>query len=143
AVVRAKGERYRATYKGSGNPKFGMNRSLVLADSETEALAIARRAYRRWWASFMALWHKHGTAPTNVNYPPEVDGQIADGRAVIGTPDKVRDLLRAQLAESGANYMVCRFAFGDLTLAESLRSLELFQHHVMPALRESVAVAAE
>jgi alkanesulfonate monooxygenase SsuD/methylene tetrahydromethanopterin reductase-like flavin-dependent oxidoreductase (luciferase family) len=143
AAVRAKIERYRATYKGTGTPKFGMNRYMVLADSEAEALAIARRAYRRWWASFMMLWHKHNTAPTNVSYPPEIDGQIADGRAVVGTPDKVRDILRAQLAESGANYMVCRFAFGDLTLAESLRSLELFQRHVMPTLRESVPVAAE
>ena len=30
-----------------------------------------------------------------------------------------------------------------MTLPESLRSLDLFQRHVMPALRESVAVAAE
>jgi alkanesulfonate monooxygenase SsuD/methylene tetrahydromethanopterin reductase-like flavin-dependent oxidoreductase (luciferase family) len=91
----------------------------------------------------MKLWLKHGIAPTYVNYPPEIDGQIADGRAIATTPAKALELLRAQLAESGANYMVCRFAFGDLSLAESLRSLELFQRHVMPGLRESVAVAAE
>jgi alkanesulfonate monooxygenase SsuD/methylene tetrahydromethanopterin reductase-like flavin-dependent oxidoreductase (luciferase family) len=78
-----------------------------------------------------------------VSYPPELDGQIEDTRAVVGTPDKVIDILRAQLAESGANYLVVRFAYGDLTLAESLRSLDLFQRHVMPALRESVKVAAE
>ena len=59
------------------------------------------------------------------------------------TPAKVLELLRGQLAESNANYLVCRFAFGDLSLAESLRSLELFQRHVMPALRESVPAAAE
>ena len=47
------------------------------------------------------------------------------------------------MAESGANYLVCRFAFGDLSLSESTRSLELFQRHVMPGLRESVPVAAE
>ena len=52
-------------------------------------------------------------------------------------------MLRGQIAESGANYLVCRFAFGDLSLSESMRSLELFQRHVMPALRESVPVAAE
>ena len=143
AAVRAKIERYRATYKGSGTPKFGMNRYMVLADSESEALDVARRAYRRWWTSFMMLWHKHGIPPTNVSYPPEIDGQIADGRAIATTPAKALGILRGQLAESGANYMVCRFAFGDLSLAESLRSLDLFQRHVMPALRESVAVAAE
>jgi alkanesulfonate monooxygenase SsuD/methylene tetrahydromethanopterin reductase-like flavin-dependent oxidoreductase (luciferase family) len=145
-LVKAKVARYGAAYQASPGveaPKFGMNRYMVLADSDDKALEIGRRAYRRWWSSFMSLWHKHGIAPTNVNYPPEIDGQIADGRAIVGTPAKALELLRAQLAESGANYLVCRFAFGDLSLAESLRSLELFQRHVMPGLRESVAVAAE
>ena len=96
-----------------------MNRYMVLAETEDEALQIARRAYRRWWSSFMSLWQKHNTAPTNVNYPPEIDGQIADGRAIATTPAKALDLLRGQLAESGANYLVCRFAFGDLSLSES------------------------
>jgi alkanesulfonate monooxygenase SsuD/methylene tetrahydromethanopterin reductase-like flavin-dependent oxidoreductase (luciferase family) len=146
AVVKAKVARYRAAHKpaaDAASPKFGMNRYMVLADSEDEALQIARRAYRRWWSSFMSLWHKHSTAPTNVNYPPEIDGQIADGRAIATTPAKALKLLREQLAESGANYLVSRFAFGDLSLSESTRSLELFQRQVMPALRESVPVAAE
>ena len=145
-AVRTFTDRYRATYQpapGVPAPKLGMNRFLMLGETEEEALAIGRRAYRRWWASFMALWHKHGRPPVGVSYPPEIDGQIEDGRAVVGTPDRVVDILRAQLAESGANYLVVRFAYGDLTLAELLRSLDLFQRHVMPALRESVAVAAE
>lgn len=146
ALVKTKVARYSAAYQakpGADAPKFGMNRYMVLAETEEKALEIGRRAYRRWWTSFMALWQKHNTAPTNVNYPPEIDGQIADGRAIVGTPAKALELLRGQMAESGANYLVCRFAFGDLSLSESLRSLELFQRHVMPGLRESVAVAAE
>jgi hypothetical protein len=39
------------------------------------------------------------------------------------------------MTESGANYLVGQFAFGDLSLAETLRSLELFTQRVMPALR--------
>jgi len=146
AVVKAKVARYIGTHKsapGMAAPKFGMNRYMVLAETEDAALQIARRSYRRWWSSFMSLWQKHNTAPTNVSYPPEIDGQIADGRAIATTPAKALELLRGQLAESGANYLVCRFAFGDLSLSESTRSLELFQRHVMPGLRESVAVAAE
>jgi len=146
AMVKAKVARYSSAYKataGQPAPKFGMNRYMVLAETEDEALMVARRAYRRWWSSFMALWHKHNIPPTNVNYPPEIDGQIADGRAIATTPAKALEILRSQLAVSGANYLVCRFAFGDLSLSESVRSLELFQRHVMPALRESVAVAAE
>jgi alkanesulfonate monooxygenase SsuD/methylene tetrahydromethanopterin reductase-like flavin-dependent oxidoreductase (luciferase family) len=145
-LVKAKIERFNGPYQGKPGaepPKFGMVRYMVLADSEDKALEIGRRAYRRWWSNFMMLWLKHGIPPTNVSYPPEIDGQMADGRAIVGTPAKALELLRAQLAESGANYLVCRFAFGDLTLSESLRTLELFQRHVMPGLRESVAVAAE
>ena len=146
AMVKAKIARYTSahhTAPGRPAPKFGMNRYMVLAETEEKALEIGRRAYRRWWQSFMALWLKHNTAPNNVNYPPEIDGQIADGRAIATTPAKALELLRGQLSESGANYLVCRFAFGDLSLSESTRSLELFQRHVMPGLRESVAVAAE
>jgi len=116
---------------------------MVIADTDAGALEIARRAYRVWYASFMALWWKHNQKPPNVNYPPEVDGQIADNRAIVGTPAKAIELLRREIVESGSNYLVCRFAYGDMTLAESLRSLDLFQRHVMPALRESVPMAAE
>jgi alkanesulfonate monooxygenase SsuD/methylene tetrahydromethanopterin reductase-like flavin-dependent oxidoreductase (luciferase family) len=145
-AIRAFTDRYRAAHRPDPNlpaPKLGMNRFLMLGETEEEALTIGRRAYRRWWSNFMALWHKHNRPPVGVSYPPELDGQLEDGRAVAGTPDKVIDVLRRQLTESGANYLVVRFAYGDLTLAESLRSLDLFQRHVMPALRESVAVAAE
>ncbi len=40
------------------------------------------------------------------------------------------------LALTGVNYLVSRFAFGDLTHSESLRSARLFATEVMPALRE-------
>ena len=39
------------------------------------------------------------------------------------------------MAEAGADYFVGQFAFGDLTLAETMHSIELFADEVMPALR--------
>ncbi len=146
-LFRTLADRYRAASPGAlpdgSAPKLGLNRFMCLADTEAEALAIAQRAYRRWWTSFMTLWNKHGIQPNNVAYPAEIEGQIADNRAIVGTPDKAIELLRREIEESGTNYLVCRFAYGDMTLPESLHSLELFQRHVMPALRESAAVAAE
>jgi alkanesulfonate monooxygenase SsuD/methylene tetrahydromethanopterin reductase-like flavin-dependent oxidoreductase (luciferase family) len=106
----------------------------VIAEDEAVALDTARRAYRKWYANFMSLWWRHGRAPVLVDYPPEFDGQQRDGRGVAGSPKTVLETLRSQVAEAGANYFVCRFAFGDLSLEESLRSLELFVHYVMPAL---------
>ncbi len=44
---------------------------------------------------------------------------------------------RLQLLEAaeatGVNYVICCFAWGDLTLVQSLRSLRLFAEQVMPA----------
>jgi alkanesulfonate monooxygenase SsuD/methylene tetrahydromethanopterin reductase-like flavin-dependent oxidoreductase (luciferase family) len=133
-VVRGLGEKFWSTAI-QANPKLGINRHIVIAEDSAEALAIARRAYRRWYASFMKLWWAHDTPPVGVSYPPEIDAFIEIGLAAVGTPAAVRAVLAAQLAESGANYLGCRFAFGDLTFAESMRSLELFTREVMPHLR--------
>jgi alkanesulfonate monooxygenase SsuD/methylene tetrahydromethanopterin reductase-like flavin-dependent oxidoreductase (luciferase family) len=116
---------------------------MVIAETDTEALAVARRAYKAWYANFMALWWKYNQKPLNVNYPPEIETPIEIGTAVVGSPQTVLDALRPQLAESGSNYLVCRFAFGDLSLNESLRSLDLFKRHVAPALKQGIPVAAQ
>ena len=48
------------------------------------------------------------------------------GQGIAGSPRTVTGLLCAQLARTGGNYAVGQFAFGDMTLAESLRSIGLF-----------------
>jgi hypothetical protein len=53
----------------------------------------------------------------------------------------VTDFLASQLAETGCNYMVGQFAFGDLSLEECLNSIGLFASKVMPALRKSDSAA--
>jgi hypothetical protein len=42
-------------------------------------------------------------------------------------------LLRS-VEEGGLNYLLCRFAFGDVTGSEALASLDLFTRKVMPDL---------
>jgi alkanesulfonate monooxygenase SsuD/methylene tetrahydromethanopterin reductase-like flavin-dependent oxidoreductase (luciferase family) len=115
-------------------PRMGMTRTTVVADSDGEAVRIARRAHRRWHHSFMQLWNKHGTKPINAFYPDTFDEVERAGFGIAGTPATVRDALARQIAETGVNYLVCRFAFGDMALAESQRSLELFARHVLPEL---------
>src|SRR6266853_842659 len=115
-------------------------RSRIRRSGTASALAIARRGYRRWQASFMKLWLDHGTKPVGVMYPEEFDGEGMNGRAIAGAPQTVLRELQAQVDESGVNYVACRLAFGDLTFAESRRSTELFAEHVMPRLRAREAV---
>jgi hypothetical protein len=102
-------------------------------------MTVARRAHRRWHQSFMQLWNKHGSRPVNAFYPDNFDEVQATGFGVAGAPATVRRALARQLADTGVNYLVCRFAFGDMAPAESLASLELFARQVMPALRDGAA----
>jgi hypothetical protein len=43
-------------------------------------------------------------------------------------------MIEEQMEEAGSNYFVAQFAFGDLTLPEVLRTVDLFTREVMPAL---------
>jgi alkanesulfonate monooxygenase SsuD/methylene tetrahydromethanopterin reductase-like flavin-dependent oxidoreductase (luciferase family) len=90
----------------------------------------------------MKLWVEHGTRPVGVSYPAEFDGEGMNGRAIAGSPQTVLRELQAQVDESGANYVLCRMAFGDLTFEETRRSVELFAEHVMPKLRAKEFMSA-
>ncbi len=59
----------------------------------------------------------------------------ADSRGFPGSPETVLRIARQQMEEPGSNYFVGQFVFGDMSLEESLRSIDLFARHVMPALR--------
>ena len=80
------------------------------------------------------LWNKHGTKPISAVFLDNFDDSQQAGYGIAGAPGTVRDWLKAQIAEAGVNYLVCRFAFGDMTPAESHASLELFARNVMPEL---------
>ena len=141
AVVRQVTDGYRRAWADAGHaadtlPLMGMTRTVVVAEGDGEALALARRAYRRWYENFILLWDKHAARPPNAFYPDNFDEAQQRGYGVAGTPATVRDALNKQLAEARPNYLVCRFAFGDMALAESRNSLELFMRDVRPELRQ-------
>jgi alkanesulfonate monooxygenase SsuD/methylene tetrahydromethanopterin reductase-like flavin-dependent oxidoreductase (luciferase family) len=124
-------------------PKMGMVRMIVVADSDGEAMAIARRAYLRWRTSFCYLHEMHGTPPNSPLNVASFDKLIEQGQAIAGSPETVRAFLAAQVADTGANYVVGQLCFGDLTLDEMLRSVELFAAQVMPALKAGWRAPAE
>lgn len=136
--------RYRSEWMAAGRPaatlpRLGLSRAIVVADTAEEAMAAAQRGWRRYEESFHRLWRRHGTGPLHARVGPDFAETQAAGMGFAGTPTMVRDALLAQLAATGATYLVSRFAFGDLTEAESQRSATLFAQDVMPALREHAA----
>ena len=136
--------RFRAVWKETHGeaplPKIGLGRFVVVGKNANDARAAARRAYERWYGSFtflsslMGVSHRHSR-------PPEFDAIAEDGRAFAGDPEGVAEYVRAQLAESGANYFVGQFAFGNLTLEETLRSIALFSDEVMTMLKRAARLA--
>ena len=117
-------------------PKIGLGRFIVVGETDDAARALARRAYPMWHESFNYLFRRHGrTVPSHAR-PPDFDTLQQVGQGVAGTPDTVTAFLREQHRATGANYCVGQFAFGDLTLPETMASLALFVRHVMPALKD-------
>jgi alkanesulfonate monooxygenase SsuD/methylene tetrahydromethanopterin reductase-like flavin-dependent oxidoreductase (luciferase family) len=115
-------------------PRIGVTQFVVVGDSDDEALAIARRAYLVWLASFHFLFRRHGRTARISGGEVDFDALQSSAKGVAGTPDRVADFLARRLEASGANYCINRFAFGDLSLDESSRSLALFVSDVMPRL---------
>src|SRR5262245_310267 len=146
AQTRAMVERYRQVWNevhGAGlPPKMGMVRFVVVADSDEQALAVARRAYLRWRASFTYLSEMNGTLPQSPLRADSFDTLIKQGQAIAGSPETVRAFLAQQVEDSGVNYVVGQFCFGDLTLEEMLRSVALFASEVMPKLRMAYKAAS-
>ena len=139
---RYRAERARLGKNPQSTPLLGVARHVVVADTDEQALEIARRAYPRWRESFRWLFQRHGAEPRIAGlYPPTFDELTAVDNGIAGSPRTVRDFVAAEIAATGTNYPLSWLAFGDMTLAESLRSLELFSREVMPAFANTRAVA--
>lgn len=121
-------------------PMRGAVRALFIAESDAEAERLARPAYEQWFDSLAWLWRDTGSFPP-IALSQDFAAARQAGSLVVGAPDTVRQLLVAQAQNCGYNYLVLQLAFGSLTHAQEMRSLDLFRTQVMPALAE-IAVAA-
>ena len=113
ATVKTLVEAYFEAWKdedGGAPPLVGMQRHVVVADTDAEALSSARDAYRRWYESLTQLWRQFGTVP--VSFADSLEGAIQRDAAIVGSPATVRAEVQRQLEATGANYFVGRFLFG-------------------------------
>jgi alkanesulfonate monooxygenase SsuD/methylene tetrahydromethanopterin reductase-like flavin-dependent oxidoreductase (luciferase family) len=130
-------ESFRAAWRDARGaaplPLMGLGRFIVVGETDAAALAVARRAYPRWHASFTHLRRKHNGVNAHPR-PPSFDELAVVGQGMAGAPATVTALLRKQIEVTGSNYLVGQFVFGDLSLEEAMGSIELFASRVMPEL---------
>jgi alkanesulfonate monooxygenase SsuD/methylene tetrahydromethanopterin reductase-like flavin-dependent oxidoreductase (luciferase family) len=144
--VREISDRYRAEWAAAGNapesvPLIGINRFVLAADTDKEAMEIGRRAWPVFYRSFMKLWKKHGTTPRYARVPDDFETAVNNGGAIVGSPGSIRDAVRSVAEEAGVSCFNAQFSFGDLTHEEVMHSAGIFAREVIPASRERVARA--
>lgn len=141
-------------------PLYGAMKHMYIADSDEEAVERARSAYDAYRAHYpkptpppeqgatgesaSEAWNEaakrsallRDQANDTSRGPASIDFDRAfGGEALIaGSPATVREYLERYAADSGANYYVGAFQWGDLTHKEASHSLELFTAEVMPAV---------
>ena len=143
-------------------PKIGLIVHMLLADTDEEALAQAKPAWaayrwnletpRRLEAEKRGLTQLVGSMrvrPASVparevrreDYPSGERSEEQErrrlnpgglsNRVIAGSPASMREYLDAYV-ETGANYFICSFQWGDLTHEQAMRTIDLFTAEVMP-----------
>jgi alkanesulfonate monooxygenase SsuD/methylene tetrahydromethanopterin reductase-like flavin-dependent oxidoreductase (luciferase family) len=113
-----------------GRGFIGCGRHIFVADTDAEAMKIAAPAYKVWYDSLVSLWRKFRSIP--FHFAENLEIALARDAAIVGSPATVRAEIERHVMGTGCNYFVTRFAYGNLTHEESVRSLGLFTSEVMP-----------
>jgi alkanesulfonate monooxygenase SsuD/methylene tetrahydromethanopterin reductase-like flavin-dependent oxidoreductase (luciferase family) len=145
---------YQAAAEAAGQPtgpdRVSVLRNVFIADTDAEAREIAEPALNKvfqlfkevavpgdltkmapgyeGYSSFFAPFAKEG----GVTF----DELVAAGQVVVGSPETVRDQLVAQAEEICCGHVFNWFHYGALTPEQTMRSLELYAEHVIPALQQ-------
>ena len=143
AALRARGtgaEHPKAEFPGG--TAIGISRQIVVAETEAEARRIAKPAHDHHHANLTYL-KRESARRENAGKPgaavvptaSDFDSALAEGSAIVGTPDHVLAAIEQQQDVLGINYVMGYMMFGNMTLKDALSSLNLFAKHVMPKVR--------
>jgi alkanesulfonate monooxygenase SsuD/methylene tetrahydromethanopterin reductase-like flavin-dependent oxidoreductase (luciferase family) len=149
ATAKANIDAYKAALKKRGAPAqpkaefpggaaIGVQRHIFVADSDAEAQRFGKPAMDLHLKHLNWLRTKHGqtglTYRLNVPRGADFEACVADGTVIAGSPQTVRAELERQIKELGVNYLLTYLFLGTMSLADALRSLELFRTEIMPHL---------
>ena len=112
-------------------PFLAKTQHLVIADTDAEAERIGLAAHGLWRSHIHHLTRKAGVPDVHNTAP--FDRGSAHTLIAAG-PRSALQQLTEMVRETGINYLLCVFSFGDLAPEHVARSLELFARDVMPFL---------
>ena len=121
-----------------GGTAIGLLRHIVVTDTDEEARRIAKPALEHHAGSLNWLRKRHGSSEfTNrlgVHRGETFESWQELEMVIAGSPETVAAEIERQAGLLGINYLLTYLFFGTMTLADALRSLELFRTEVMPKL---------
>lgn len=117
--VRGLADLYRSEWRRLGRdparmPFLALSRHVVVAQSGSEARAIAARAYRPWRRHIEQLWKERGV-PFPLALPDAFEQLQAAGLGLAGSPAEVRSAIAEQATAGGITYFCSRLCFGDMS----------------------------
>jgi alkanesulfonate monooxygenase SsuD/methylene tetrahydromethanopterin reductase-like flavin-dependent oxidoreductase (luciferase family) len=122
----------------SGGAAIGVGRQIVVADTDEEARRIAEpaAAYHHSNLTFLQRRNASSDLAKRLNIPAAAsfDDATREGTLIAGSPKTVLAEIERQVGALGINYLVAYLFFGTMSLADALRSLQLFRSEVMPKL---------
>jgi len=151
AAAKACIDAYRAALKKRGGPAqpkpefaggavIGIQRHIFVADTDADAHRFAKPAMEAHLANLNWLKVKLGDvgpqARVIIPHGGSYEEMVAHGGVIAGSPATVRAGLEKLAAELGINYLLTYMFLGTMSLADALRSLELFRTEVMPHLEK-------
>jgi alkanesulfonate monooxygenase SsuD/methylene tetrahydromethanopterin reductase-like flavin-dependent oxidoreductase (luciferase family) len=117
-------------------PRFGTMRHVFVAETDAEAVEIARPALDDFNNNFTFLMRQHNQllSPTELDF----DGLRDNSKVLVGSVGSVVDRLVELITVGRLNHFAGVFAWGSLTSEQTHRSLDLFQAQVIPQVRAAL-----
>jgi len=117
---------------------IGALRHIFVADTDAEARRFGKPAMEVHLANLNWLRVKAGdtglTSRLRIPHGETFEDAVANGTVIAGSPATVRAEIERQVKELGVNYLLTYLFLGTMSLADALRSLQLFAAEVMPHL---------
>lgn len=112
-------------------PLISNTRHIYVGESDVSAVEEAREAFDVWSGHISYLSGRFSNRPRD---SLTLESRMANGTALVGSPETVRCAVQEMVSETGINYFLGVFNFGNLARERVASSMGLFAKEVAPAI---------